>query len=371
MTETGATFGVEEEYHLVDAGTMALADAPDVVPEAVALLGPEAQSEISTSQLEVATPVSASLGELRAHLERLRRGADEAAQRHGCRILASATPPTGRWIDQRLTDGPRYASVQQRFGLLALQQLICGQHVHVSVPHPDLAVDVCDRLRPDLPVLLALSGSSPYWEGVDTEWSSYRTLWFSRFPVTGTQEVLRTRAAYDALVSDLVASGLVDDARGLYWDARPSTLYPTVEVRIADVCPRVDDAVLQAGLTRALVRVAAAEAQAERPFPVPRTELQRAARWRAARFGLDGTLVDLRHGGTLPAADLVRELLARLREDLETTGDWDEVSALAEQALARGTSAAQQRRVAQAVGGDLAAVTRDLVRQTTTVRSPA
>lgn len=362
MTEIGATLGVEEEYHLVDADTAGLADAPGVVPEAVALLGADAQSEISTSQLEIATPVSTSLAEVRAHLVRLRRGADEAAQRHGCRILAAATHPTGHWRDQRLTDGPRYASVQQRFGLLALQQLICGQHVHVSVPDPDLAVDVCDRLRPDLPVLLALSASSPYWEGVDTDWASYRTLWFSRFPVTGSQEVLRTRAAYDELVSDLVASGLVDDARGLYWDARPSTLYPTVEVRIADACPRVDDAVLQAGLSRALVRRAAAEAQAERPFPVPRPELQRAGRWRAARYGLSGTLVDLRHGGTLPAADLVRGLLARLRDELEATGDWDEVSSLAEQALARGTSAAQQRAVAAA--GGLDAVARALVEQT-------
>ena len=363
MTEVGATLGVEEEYHLVDAVTTALADAPDVVPEAMALLGSEAQSEISTSQLEVATPVSTSLSEVRAHLIRLRRGADEAAQRHGCRILSSATHPTAFWTEQRLTPGERYASVQERFGLVALQQLICGQHVHVSVPDPDLAVDVCDRLRPDLPVLLALSASSPYWEGLDTGWASYRTLWFARFPVTGSQEVLRTKAAYDRLVTDLVATGLVQDARGLYWDARPSALYPTVEVRVADACPRVDDAVLQAGLTRALVRVAAADAQTGRAFPQPRPEVQRAARWRAARFGLEGSLVDLRSGGTVPAADAVRDLLARLREDLEATGDWDEVSALTERALGRGTSAAEQRRTAQ--GADLVAVTRRLVEQTT------
>jgi YbdK family carboxylate-amine ligase len=367
VIEVGATLGVEEEYHLVDAGTLALADAVEVVREAVSLLGPDAKSEISTSQLEIATPVCTSLAQVRAELARLRRGADATAQRHGCRILSSATHPTGLWREQRLTDAPRYARVQERFGLVALQQLICGQHVHVSVPDPELAVDVCDRLRPDLPVLLALCSSSPYWEGVDTAWSSYRTLWFSRFPVTGSQEVLRTRAAYDELVAELVATGLIDDARGLYWDARPSSLYPTVEVRVADSCPRLDDAVLQAGLTRALVRVAAAQAQTERPFPRPRPEVQRAARWRAARFGLDGALVDPRRGGTVPAPELVRDLLARLREDLEATGDWDEVSALTAQALARGTSAAQQRRTAAAAGGDLSAVTRELVEQTCAV----
>lgn len=362
MIEVGATLGVEEEYHLVDAATMALADAPDVVAEALRLLGPEAQAEISTSQLEVATPVSTSLAEVRTHLERLRKGADAAAQAYGCRILGTGTPPSARWTEQRLSAGPRYQQVHERYGLLALQQLICGQHVHVSVPDPELTIAVCDRLRPDLHLLLALSGSSPYWEGEDTGYDSYRTVWFSRFPVTGSPEVLRTRAAYDALVAELVTSGVVDDARGLYWDARPSVLYPTVEIRVADTCPRLDDAVLQAGLSRALVRTVAREALQGRQFAEPRPEVVKAARWRSARFGVSADLVDLHTGGRVPAPDLVRGLLMRLREDLESTGDWDEVSALTEQALARGTSAAQQRRSASA--HDLAGVTRELVAQT-------
>ena len=362
MTEVGATLGVEEEYHLVDAGTMALADAPEVVPEAVSLLGADAQSEISTSQLEVATPVSTSLAEVRAHLQRLRLGADEAAQRHGCRLLAAGTHPTAHWTQQRLSDAARYRRVHERYGLLALQQLIAGCHVHVAVPDVDLAVRVCDRLRPDLPVLLAMAASSPYWEGVDTEYASYRTVWFARFPVTGSQEVLRTRQAYDELVADLVTAGVADDARHLYWDARPSALYPTVEVRVADTCPRLDDAVLQAGIARALVRAAAAAAERGEPFAEPRPELVRAARWRAARRGLSGELVDLRTVRRVAAADLVRELLARLRDDLEDTGDWDEVQALAEQLLARGTSADAQRRTGSQRGLD--EVTRQLVEQT-------
>jgi YbdK family carboxylate-amine ligase len=362
VTEVGATLGVEEEYHLVDAETLRLADAPDVVPEALRLLGSEAQGEISTSQLEIATPVSTTLADVRAHLVRLRRGADQAARAHGCRLLAAATHPTARWTEQRLTAGPRYARVHERYGLLALQQLIAGQHVHVSVDDPELAIRVLDRMRLDLPALLALSGSSPFWEGEDSGYASYRTVWFARFPVTGSQEVLRTRAAYDRLVADLVVAGVVDDARGLYWDARPSVLYPTIEVRVADTCPRIDDAVLQAGLARAMVRVAAAEAVRDEAFPEPRPELMKAARWRAARLGLEGELVDLREGARVPAADLVRGLLARLRDDLESTGDWAEVSALAEQALARGSSAAQQRRTAAARG--LTHVTKELVEQT-------
>jgi carboxylate-amine ligase len=365
MIEVGATLGVEEEFHLVDAATLALADAPDVVPTAMDLLGAQAQGEISTSQLEVATPVSSSLAEVRAHLVRLRSGAHEAAQKHGCRLLATGTHPTARWSEQRLSDAPRYQRLHDRYAVLALQQLIAGQHVHVSVDDPELAVAIIDRLRPDLPLLVALAGSSPFWEGVDTGHDSYRTMWFSRFPVAGSQELLGSRGEYDRVVADVVATGLVDDARGLYWDARPSVLHPTVEVRVADASPRLDDAVLQAGLTRALVRVAADEAIRETAFPTPRAELVRAARWRAARFGTAGRLVDLRAGGTAPAQQLVRQLLERLRDDLDETGDGDEVRQLTEQALARGTSAQEQRRIAEASG--MQAVLESLVEQTTSV----
>ena len=215
MTDVGATLGVEEEYHLVDAVTMGLADRPEVVPEAVRLLGDEAQGEISTSQLEVATPVLTGLDQVRRELTRLRRGADDAAQRHGCRILATGTHPFSSWHDQRRTPDARYDEIEQRLGLLALQQLIAGTHVHVGVPDRELAVQVLDRMRPDLPVLLALSGSSPYWEGVDTAYASYRTQWFARFPVTGSPEVLRDLATYDRLVADLVTSGVAEDASHL------------------------------------------------------------------------------------------------------------------------------------------------------------
>ena len=362
MADVGATIGVEEEYHLVDAETMALADAPAVVPEAARLLGEQAQGEISTSQLEVVTSVLTGLDGVRSELTALRRGADQAAQRHGCRVLAAGTHPFSTWHDQRRTPDQRYDEIQQRLGLLALQQLIAGTHVHVGVPDAELGVRVLDRLRLDLPVLLALSGSSPFWEGVDTGYASYRTQWFARFPVTGSQEVLRDTATYDRLVADLVASGVVEDASHLYWDARLSTRFPTIEVRVADTCPRLDDVVLQAGLARSLVRSAAAEVVAGTPCPEPRPELVRAARWRAARDGLEGGLMDLHAVALRPAGEVVRDLLGRLRDDLEASGEWDEVSALAEQALSRGTSAAEQRRT-YARTGDLAAVTRAVVDQ--------
>ena len=364
MRDVGATLGVEEEYHLVDAETFELADMPEVVTAAIAMLGEEAQGEISTSQLEIATPVCSSLAEVRTALTRIRASADVAARQQGCRILAAGTHPTATWHEQRLTVGDRYLSLFARWGLLALQQMITGCHVHVNVEDPELAVRTMDHLRPDLPVLLALSASSPYWEGVDTGYASYRTQWFGRWPVTGMPDAFGSKAAYDGLVADLVETGMIDDASHLYWDVRPSTKFPTLEIRVADTMPLLDDVVLHAALARSLVRVGAAEAQQGVPLPVLRSEVVRASRWRAARFGLEECLLDTRAHALKPAADVVRGLLARLREDLEEMGDWDEVSALTEQSLARGTSAARQRAVALEHGADLHRVTEALVQET-------
>ena len=358
--QVGATLGVEEEYHLVDAVTGALADAPQVVEDGVARFGSQVQGEISTSQLEIGTPVCTTLAQLRGELARLRAGATAVAAEHGCALLACGTHPFSTWRDQRLSADERYRRLHERWGLLALQQLITGCHVHVSVPDPELAVQVLDRLRPDLPVLLAMSGSSPYWEGVDTDYASFRTQWYQRFAVTGLPEHFGSRAAYDATVASLVRAGIADDASHLYWDARPSTRYPTLEVRVGDVMPRLDDVVLHAGLARAAVQQAAADALAGLPVPELRPELGRAARWRAARYGLEGDLLDPRTGELVPAGELLCGLLDRVRGPLEDSGDLPEVAALTRDLLARGTSASRQRTLMGRTG-DLAQVVHALV----------
>jgi YbdK family carboxylate-amine ligase len=362
VVDVGVTLGVEEEYHLVDAETFELADMPEVATAAIALMGDEAQGEISTSQLEIATPVCRSLAEVRAHLTRIRRSADDVARQQGCRILAAGTHPSATWHEQRLTIGDRYRTLYERWGLLALQQMITGCHVHVSVADQDLAVRTMGYLRPDLPTLLALSASSPYWEGVDTGYASYRTQWFARWPVTGMPELFASKADYDDLVAELVETGMIDDASHLYWDVRPSTKFPTLEVRVADTMPLLDDVVLHAALARSLVRVGAAEAAREAPLPALRSEVVRASRWRAARFGLEECLLDTRDHTLKPAGEVVRGLLARLRDDLEELGDWNEVSGLVEQALGRGSSAARQRSAG--AGRDLRQVAASLVEET-------
>jgi carboxylate-amine ligase len=200
-----------------------------------------------------------------------------------------------------------------------------------------------DRARPYLPLLLAMTGSSPFHDGVDTGYDSYRTLWWSRWPTTGAPEYLGSAERFSEVVAGLVASGVIADASHLYWDLRPSYHLPTVEFRLADVCTDLDDAVLHAGVVRSLVRVLARRAERYVPCPQPRPELLRAARWRAARHGIGGQLFDPVLGTLVDARVAVRRLLSELEHDLREHDEWTEISDLVSRLFSRGTSATRQR----------------------------
>ena len=358
---TGSTLGVEEEFHLVDPATGALAASSLVADAAVrGEAGPHVQPEISATQLETATGVCTTLDQVRAELVQTRAEAVAAAQTDGLTVLAASTHPTASPHDLVLTDAPRYRSMVERWAGLATGQDICGTHVHVGVPDLDTAVAVMDRARPYLPLLLAMTGSSPFHDGVTTGYDSWRTVWWSRWPVSGPPEALGDAAGYRAVVAALVGSGMVPDGSQLYWDLRPSTHVPTVEFRMGDVCTDLDDVVLHAALCRSLVTVLAARAGDGDPAPVVRPEVLRASRWRAARSGLSGQLLDPVTGELVDAAAAVAGLLRELGPDLDSRGELAEVTGLAEQLLARGTSAVRQRDVL-ARTGDPGAVVRDLL----------
>jgi YbdK family carboxylate-amine ligase len=358
------TLGVEEEYMLVDAETFALRDEPSALDAARATVGEAVEAEISTAQLEIATPVCATLAEVRHELSRLRYGVDEAVAELGCRLLAAGSHPTASWRDQRLTPKPRYVELLERWGVLALQLGINGCHVHVAVPDPDLRVAVLDRCRPWLPALLALTCSSPFWEGVDTGYASYRIQWYARWPIAGPPPALGDDQGFRRHVDRLTAVGVISDATNLYWDIRPSARYPTLEFRVADVCPLLDDAVLHAGLVRALVRTMAAQARTGAPAPELADGMARATGWRAARHGLEECLFDPVEQRLRPAAEVVYALLDVVAGDLREHGEYDEVAALLATSVARGSSAARQRVLANAEG-DLSEVVRALVAETT------
>ncbi len=338
---TALSIGVEEEFHLVDADTGQLcADVSAVLQHAPDRANVE--PELLRTQIETGTSVCATLGELRAELVRARRDVVASAARAGCRVAAGGTWP-GAAPSVPVTEQPRYEAIADRFGPIAREATVCGCHVHVGVDDPELVVAVVRRSRPWLPVLLALSANSPFWRGADTGYASYRSQVWARWPTAGPPPVLRSRAEYDEVVAALLATGVMRDEGMLYWDVRASRAYPTVEFRVADVCLSVDDAVLLAGLVRALVRTCAEAQRADRPAPDVRPEVLRAALWRAARSGLRGELVDPCTGEPLPAHRVVHRLLDHVSEALAVADDTAVVEDQVRRVLAEGTGAEHQR----------------------------
>ncbi len=339
------TIGVEEEFCVVDAATGALQPlAEEVLVPARELLGGQVEAELNRSQVETATRVCVTLEELRGELVRLRRGLQEAAGGVGCAVLSTGTHPAAAPEDSGVNPTKeRYRHLEREFQAVAREQLVNGCHVHVGIADRDLAVDVLNRTRPWLSTVVALAANSPFWAGADTGYESYRTEVWTRWPLTGMPEPLGSRAEFDQLTEDLKRIEAMPDPTFLYWDVRPSARFETLEFRAADACATVDEAVMVAGLWRALARTCAAESRAGVAAPSLRSELLQGARWRAARYGLEGTLVDLRATVTAPAREVVDTLLSHLRPALEDHGEWQEVSGLVEGTLAHGNGASRQR----------------------------
>jgi carboxylate-amine ligase len=337
--------GIEEEFHVVDLATRQAAPEVDALLER--LSGEGFAPELQRSLVETNTQPCRSLDELRAEIVRLRGELAAAAHPLGLGVVAAGTVPLTNPSDTDVSRGARYARMHREYQMLAREQHICGLQVHVDVPDRDVAIAVVQRAAPWLPVFLALSASSPYWQGADSGYASSRTLVWQRWPTAGPPGPMSSAAEYDELIAALIASGTISDPGMVYFDVRPSAHVPTVELRICDACPLVDDVVLIAGLFRALVTSARAEVEAGAPPPDIRHELLRAATWRASRAGLESDLVDLYGlgGPRLASAEsVVHKMLRYLRKPLEEAGDWAQVRALTELALTRGSAAARQRR---------------------------
>ena len=266
-------------------------------------------------------------------------------------------------VEPRTVADDRFATMSDRFGITTAENLTCACHVHVSVDSREEAIAVIDRIRPWLPTLIALSANSPFWQGKDTAYASYRTQAQSRWPTAGPTELFGSAQAYDELVASMVATNTVLDAGMLYFDARPSERYPTVELRVADVCLDAADTVLIAGLARGLVTTAATEwAAGEDAARVP-VALLRLANWQASREGLAGDLLDPVTSRPRPARDVVGDLLEHVRPALRESGDEAAVAEAIEALLDRGTGADRQRATHQRTGG-LADVVAEAVRIT-------
>lgn len=300
-------------------------------------LGPELQEQ----QLETDTPPERDLGLLHAELARWREKARAAASETGALVLASGTTPLP--VQPRTVDRPRYTEMAEKFGLTASEQLSCGCHVHVAVDSDEEAVGALDRIRVWLPTILALSSNSPFWQGEDSGYQSYRSQVMPRWPTNGPTEVFGSAKAYAEHVRQLTDTQVPIDEGMAYFDARPSSHYPTLEIRVADVCLDPRDTVLIAALCRGLVETAAGEWGQGRPPAPASVALLRLAMWQAGKYALTGDLLDPTSHRPRPAREVVQALVTHVAPALRATGDLERVERGLEDIYVRGTGAARQR----------------------------
>lgn len=367
------TIGVEEELLLVDAdrgtaravATAALQDAADRDADGDqddadgpgGTLAPELQQQQIEIDTHPQTDVAAVLDELREW----RRRADEAALVGGARVAALATSPLP--VDPETTTFARFDRMVERFGLTTTEQLACGLHVHVSVESDDEGVAALDRIRIWLPSLLALSANSPFWQGKDSGYASFRSQSIDRWPSAGPTDLFGSPDAYHDLIAEMVASGVLLDEAMVYFDARLSSRYPTIEIRVADVCLEVEDSVLIAALARGLVETAAREWEMGEQAPAVPSQLVRLAVWQAGRSGVSDQLVDPRTFRPRAARQVIDDLVEHIRPALKDSGDETWVTDAVERVFARGTGS-QRQRAALEGDGDLGAVVRDAIEAT-------
>lgn len=341
--EPAFTIGLEEEYLLVDRRTRDIEPSPPeaMLKAAQAEAPGQIQPEFLRCQIEVGTRVCTTLQEARAELVRLRGTVAGVADAYGLAPIAASTHPFAAWEPQKHTNRDRYNMLARDLGAPARRLMICGMHVHVGIDDDDLRIDLMNQVRYFLPHLLALSTSSPFWRGRAMERKSYRLSVWHDLPRTGMPEDFASFGEYLQHVNVLVKCGVIEDASKLWWDIRPSTRFPTLEMRITDVCTRLDDAVTVAALLRCLLRMLWRLKLRNVTWRPYRRLLIEENRWRAQRYGLDDGLVDFGRGEIVPYADLLEELIDLVREDAQHFGCVAEI-AHARDILVRGTSAHRQ-----------------------------
>ena len=346
MAEPEFTLGIEEEYFLVDRATRDVVEDPPaaMLADCEALLAGQVSPEFLRSQIEIGTRVCHTLAEARADLRHLRRTVAEVAARHGMAPIAAATHPFASWDAQKTTERRRYADLRDDLQGVVRRLAICGLHVHIGIPDDEVRIDLLNQASYFLPHLLALSTSSPFWRGENTGLKSYRLAVFDELPRTGMPERFDSWGEYRRHVDILTGAGLIEDATKLWWDLRPSERFPTLEMRIADSCTSLEDALSIAALFRCLLRVLWRLKRANQRWRVYARMLVGENRWRAQRYGTDRGLVDFGRGAVVPYADLLEEIIALVAEDARHFGCEAEVLH-ARNILARGTSAHRQLAV--------------------------
>ncbi len=345
-TKPEFTIGVEEEYLLVDKETRGLVVDPpkSLIGECEELCGSQVTTELFRSQIEIGTKVCNNVAEVREDLARLRRNIIDVTGRHGLAPIAASSHPFSRWTEQKHTSKDRYDSLTAEMQGNARRLMICGMHVHVGINDDGLRIDLMNQLSYFLPHLLALSCSSPFWEGRDTGLKCYRLTVFDALPRTGLPERFQSFAEYQRHVDILVNAGMIQDSTKIWWDIRPSGRYPTLETRIMDVCTRIDDALALVAMLVCILRMLYRLRLRNQRWRIYTPMLINENRWRAMRYSFDEGLIDFAKGELVPFEDLLLEILNMTAEDAEALGCEAEIASV-QQILSRGTSAHRQLKV--------------------------
>jgi carboxylate-amine ligase len=363
MKAPSLTIGIEEEYQIIDPVTRELRSyITEILKEESVLLG-EIKPELHQSMVEVGTKVCHTPAEARAELVRLRKLVMDLAAKNGLKVVAAASHPFSSWMEQEITPLERYLGVREDLQDLAQRLLIFGTHVHVGIEDRGFLIDAMNAARYMLPHLLALSTSSPFWLGRKTGLKSYRSIVFRSFPRTGIPRTLSSWNEFEEMISTLVETGSIPNASKIWWDIRPNFSYPTLEMRICDVCTRVDEAVCVAALFQAVIAKVWKLRRDNLSWRQYSAALIEENKWRACRYGLDGQLIDFGKSRQLPARQLIEELVMWFVDDVvDDLGSRKEVE-YAFTILKNGTSADRQLAVYEKTG-DLKAVVDQLIVET-------
>ncbi len=357
------TIGIEEEYQIIDPETRELRSyITQIIDEGQLVLREQMKPEMHQSIVEVGTHVCRTTDEARKEIVRLRGAIGSLAAKRGLRIAASGTHPFSSWQKQDITPHERYYGVVEEMQEAARRLLIFGMHVHVGMPDNETCIEIMNVARYFMPHLLTLSTSSPFWMGRKTGFHSYRSLIFTNFPRTGIPDIYQSYAEFDQYVQTLVRTKSIDNGKKIWWDLRPHPMFGTLEVRVCDIATRVDEAIMLAGLIQAIFVKIYTLFRQNQTFRVYNRSLINENKWRAARYGLNGQLIDFGKKEQLPARELMLELLDFVDDVVDDLGSRQAVEYV-HTILDEGTSADRQLRT-YAETGDLKAVVDQLVRET-------
>lgn len=357
------TIGIEEEYQIIDPESRELTSyIQQMLESGRVVLRDQIKPELMQSQVEVGSHICRNIKEVRQEVIRLRRTVNELAERYGRRIAAAGTHPFSSWSSQEITQRDRYYGLRDSLGEVIRRFLIFGMHVHIGIDDPEVRVDIMNQVRYFLPHVYALSTSSPFWEGNDTQLKSYRGVIFSDLPRTGIPSHFASYAEYERYVQTLIRTNCIEDTTKIWWDVRVHETFPTLEFRICDCCTRIDEAVAIAALLQAIVAKLLKLRKANMSWRIYRRMLVDENKWRAVIDGIDAKLIDFGITEEVPLRFLMNELLDFVDDVVDDLGSRREIEYI-HTILREGTSADRQLRVYRETG-DLKAVVDMLIHET-------